>query len=298
MTRRCIGLLVTLTLAVLVAPFPTEAQPPPTVHRIGLLRTGTASAEQPFLESIRQGLRDLGYVEGQNLIIEPRYAEGSDDRLRTLAAELVQLRVEVIVAGGSAAIHAAQHATRTIPIVMAFSADSVARGFVASLARPDCRARRREPPARHVRLAHVCRGRGPHVLWAELAGPAVARRLLRRSPPEGRQAWGPAGGAADDLRIGDQPQNGPGIGPHHAPIRPLPSHRCAPVSRDASCRCHELHVADKIGHIRRDDLRIDHKGGLTSHICNENYDEGWEKASCDTMQEDAPWYVRESSPRM
>jgi putative ABC transport system substrate-binding protein len=137
MTRRRIELLVTLTLAILVAPFPVEAQPPSTVHRIGLLRTGTASAEQPFLESIRQGLRDLGYIEGQNLIIEPRYAEGSDERLRTLAAELVQLQVEVIVAGGSAAIRAAQYATRTIPIVMASSADPVARGFVASLARPE-----------------------------------------------------------------------------------------------------------------------------------------------------------------
>jgi ABC-type uncharacterized transport system substrate-binding protein len=100
MTRRRIGLLVTLTFILLVAPFPTEAQPPPTVHRIGLLRTGTALAEQPFVESIRQGLRDLGYVEGQNLIIEPRYAEGSDDRLRDLAADLVQLQVAVIVAGG------------------------------------------------------------------------------------------------------------------------------------------------------------------------------------------------------
>jgi putative ABC transport system substrate-binding protein len=136
MRRRRIGLLVTLSIALLVAPLATEAQPPPTVHRIGLLRTGTALAEQPFVESIRQGLRDLGYVEGQNLIIEPRYAEGSDDRLRDLAADLVQRQVEVIVAGGSAAIRAAQQATRTIPIVMASGGDPVARGFVASLAHP------------------------------------------------------------------------------------------------------------------------------------------------------------------
>jgi putative tryptophan/tyrosine transport system substrate-binding protein len=113
MTRRRIGLLVTLTLAALVAPFPTEAQPPPTVHRIGLLRTGTALAEQPFVESIRQGLRDLGYVEGQNLLIESRYAEGSDDRLRDLAADLVQLPVEVIVAG--AAPRSARRSTRRAP---------------------------------------------------------------------------------------------------------------------------------------------------------------------------------------
>jgi putative ABC transport system substrate-binding protein len=81
-------------------------------------------------------LRDLGYVEGQNLRIEYRYAEGSDARLRDLAAELVRLQVEVIVAGGSAATRAAQQATRTIPIVMASSGDPVGLGFVASLARP------------------------------------------------------------------------------------------------------------------------------------------------------------------
>jgi putative tryptophan/tyrosine transport system substrate-binding protein len=136
MPRRTVGVFITFALAILVAPLATKAQPLPTVHRIGLLRTGTVLAEQPFVESIRQGLRDLGYVEGQNLVIEPRYAEGSDERLRDLAADLVQLHVEVIVAGGGPAIRAAQHATRTIPIVMALSADPVARGFVASLARP------------------------------------------------------------------------------------------------------------------------------------------------------------------
>jgi len=88
------------------------------------------------LEAFRQGLRELGYVEGQNLIIESRYAEGSEERLPDLAAELVRLKVEVIVAGGSSTIRAAQHATRTIPIVMAGSYDPVGRGLVASLARP------------------------------------------------------------------------------------------------------------------------------------------------------------------
>jgi putative tryptophan/tyrosine transport system substrate-binding protein len=129
-------LAVPFALAFFVAPLFSQAQQPTTVHRIGLLRTGSALAEHPFLESVRQGLRDLGYVEGQNLVIEQRYAEGSDERLRDLAADLVQRQVEVIVAGGSAAIRAAQHATRTIPIVMALSADPVARGFVASLAHP------------------------------------------------------------------------------------------------------------------------------------------------------------------
>src|SRR5204863_2979555 len=90
----------------------------------------------PNLEAFRQGLRDLGYVEGQDLVIEQRYAEGSEERLHDLAAELVRLKVDVIVAAGSPAIRAAQHATRTIPIVMAAPPDAVAAGFVASLAHP------------------------------------------------------------------------------------------------------------------------------------------------------------------
>jgi putative ABC transport system substrate-binding protein len=87
------------------------------------------------LEAFRQGLRDLGYVEGQNLVIESRYAEGREERLPDLAAELVRLKVDVIVAGGPA-IRAAQHATSTIPIVMAVTGDPVQSGYVASLARP------------------------------------------------------------------------------------------------------------------------------------------------------------------
>jgi putative ABC transport system substrate-binding protein len=89
------------------------------------------------LDTFRQGLRDFGYVEGQNLRIERRYAEGSPARLGDLAAELVRLPVDVIVAGGSAATRAAQQATRTIPIVMASSGNPVGLGFVASLARPE-----------------------------------------------------------------------------------------------------------------------------------------------------------------
>jgi putative tryptophan/tyrosine transport system substrate-binding protein len=88
------------------------------------------------LEAFRQGLRDLGYVEGRNILIESRYAEGQEDRLTTLAAELVRLPVDVLVAAGTTAIQAAQHATSTIPIVMAVAVDPVAQGFVASLAPP------------------------------------------------------------------------------------------------------------------------------------------------------------------
>jgi putative ABC transport system substrate-binding protein len=108
------------------------------VYRIGRFTSGLppTAGPNPSEDAFRQHLRDLGYVEGHNLVIESRYAEGRLERLPDLVAELVQLKVEVIVAGGSPAIHAAQHATRTIPIVMAASGDPVGEGFVASLARP------------------------------------------------------------------------------------------------------------------------------------------------------------------
>jgi putative ABC transport system substrate-binding protein len=131
-----VGFVVTLTLSLLVAPLTAEAQQATNVHRIGWLLAGSPTEPNPILEAFRQGLRELGYVEGQNLIIESRYAEGSEERLRDLAAELVRLQVEVIVAGGSSTIRAAQHATRAIPIVMTGSYDAVASGFVASLVRP------------------------------------------------------------------------------------------------------------------------------------------------------------------
>jgi putative tryptophan/tyrosine transport system substrate-binding protein len=138
MTRRTIGFFVTLAFTLLVAPLAADAPQATTVHRVGrLLAAGSpAAGPDPSFEAFRQGLRALGYVEGQNVVIEDRYAEGSPERLRDLAAELVRLKVDVIVAEGAAAIRAAQHATRTIPIVMAATADPVGQGFVASLAHP------------------------------------------------------------------------------------------------------------------------------------------------------------------
>jgi putative ABC transport system substrate-binding protein len=91
---------------------------------------------QRWLEAFRQGLRELGYVEGQNIAIEPRWTEGKDDRLPALAADLVRSKVDVIVADTGAASRAAQQATRTIPIVMSLFNDPVGSGLVASLARP------------------------------------------------------------------------------------------------------------------------------------------------------------------
>ncbi|MBF8299585.1 MAG: transporter substrate-binding protein [Dehalococcoidia bacterium] len=132
-----LAFIVALTLSILVAPLASKALPPTKVHRIGHLSLGhPPSGPTPSLDAFRQGLRGLGYVEGQNLVIESRYAEGREERLPDLAAELVRLKVEVIVVGGVAAIHAAQRATRTIPIVMPGTYDPVGQGFVAGLAQP------------------------------------------------------------------------------------------------------------------------------------------------------------------
>src|SRR5712691_812921 len=133
---RGVGLSMTFILSLLAMPLATDAQQATTVHRIGRLLSGSSASDRHLVEAFQQGLRDLGYVEGQNLVIEWRWAEGSQERLPDLAAELVRLQVEVIVAGGSNVIRAAQHATRTIPIVMAGTSDAVAAGFVASLAHP------------------------------------------------------------------------------------------------------------------------------------------------------------------
>jgi len=111
-------------------------QQPAKVARIGFLEASTPSAIAARVEAFRQGLRDLGYVEGKNVVIEYRYAEGNFDRLPALAAELVRLNVNVIVTGGPTAIPAAKAATTAIPIVMAFDTDPVGSGFAASLAKP------------------------------------------------------------------------------------------------------------------------------------------------------------------
>ncbi len=120
----------------LVAPLTTHAQQPKKVPRIGFLGATSPSVESARIEAFRQGLRELGYVEGKNIIIEWRWAEGKFDRLPELAAELSRLNVEVIVTGGSTSTGAAKKVTTTVPIVMAQVNDPVGSGLVASLARP------------------------------------------------------------------------------------------------------------------------------------------------------------------
>jgi ABC-type uncharacterized transport system substrate-binding protein len=125
-----------LALALLAAPLAAEAQPGGKVHRIGFLGGTAPTPYAHLVEALRQRLHDLGYVEGKNLAIEYRWAEGKYDRLPSLAAELLRLKVDIIVTQGSPAARAAKDATRTVPIVMAIAGEPVATGLVASIARP------------------------------------------------------------------------------------------------------------------------------------------------------------------
>ena len=133
--KHIVGLLAIL-VALAAGGAVAEAQQPTKVPRIGYLTTVSLSAISARIEAFRQGLRELGYMEGKNIVIERRFAEGKLDRLPELAAELVHLKVDIIVTTGPSPTRAAKEATATITIVMAQDPDPVGNGFVASLARP------------------------------------------------------------------------------------------------------------------------------------------------------------------
>jgi putative ABC transport system substrate-binding protein len=134
MIRR--GIAVAACVLLCGAPLATEAQQAGKLHRIGVLDDVGEAANEANLVAFRQGLRALGYVEGQNLVIEYRSADRRPERFPDLAAELARLKVDVIVTRGTSAALAARHVTDTIPIVMASSGEPVFAGLVASLARP------------------------------------------------------------------------------------------------------------------------------------------------------------------
>jgi putative ABC transport system substrate-binding protein len=134
MNRLNAGLV--LLIGLLVAPFATEAQQSGRVYRVGYLSTPTRESVEHGLAAFLRTLRELGWIEGQNLIIEYRWAEGNVERLPALAAELVRRKVDVIVAPAGSAALAAKNATSSIPIVMIFASDPVEMGLVASLRRP------------------------------------------------------------------------------------------------------------------------------------------------------------------
>ena len=134
MSKGIIGFTLSAMLVALWVP--AQAQQPTKIHRIGYLSGNSPSSESVRTDALRQGLRELGYVEGKNIVIEYRFAEGKLDRLAQLVAELVRLKVDVIVTAGTGATRTANEATSTIPIVMTQDPDPVRNGFVASLARP------------------------------------------------------------------------------------------------------------------------------------------------------------------
>ena len=126
----------TLCAVLFAVSFPAEAQQQGKVPRIGILLPNPPTLSPQLLKAFQQGLRELGYVEGQNIVIEYRFGEGKSERYPYLAAELVQLKVDVIVTSSTPAIESVKNATSTIPIVMAASADPVGSGLIASLDRP------------------------------------------------------------------------------------------------------------------------------------------------------------------
>ena len=128
--------IASMALGLLAGPFPARAQQAGKVWRIGYLDQGSASGNGPYFEAFRHGLRDLGWVEGKNITLEVRFAEGKTEQLPALAADLVRRKVDLIVTASTPAALAAKRATTTIPIVIGFVADPVGSGVVQSLARP------------------------------------------------------------------------------------------------------------------------------------------------------------------
>ena len=129
-----LGTVVILLL--LAAPLAADAQQTGKVYRIGCILTNAPDETGHLIKALAEGLRELGYVEGRNVVLERRFTEGRQERLTALAAELVQLKVDVLVTGSNPAIAAVKQVTATIPVVMAVSRDPVGAGFIASLARP------------------------------------------------------------------------------------------------------------------------------------------------------------------
>jgi ABC transporter substrate binding protein len=169
---------VALVLGLLAAPLAADAQEPGKAYRIGTLTTSAPTAPESghHWASFFLALRELGYVDGQNLVIESRYDEGKPERLNDLAAELVRFRPDVIVAVATPKVRAAQQATKTIPIVMVAVVDPVGAGLVASLGRPG---------GEHHRSQHPVCGAQRETLGAPQGG--RARSLPCGRPVESKQ---------------------------------------------------------------------------------------------------------------
>jgi putative ABC transport system substrate-binding protein len=126
----------TVIALLLAGPLVVEAQPAGKVYRVGFLGTASAASYAPQVRALREGLRDLGYIEGKNIVLEYRWAEGRYDALPALAAELVRLQPDVLVTHGTPGTRALKEATTTVPIVMAVAGDAVGTGLITSITRP------------------------------------------------------------------------------------------------------------------------------------------------------------------
>jgi ABC-type uncharacterized transport system substrate-binding protein len=187
MDRR--AFLTMVSGSILAGPIAAEAKQAAKVARIGYLSPLSAEADSAHLDALRQGLRVLGYVEGRNAVIEARYADGRVERLPDLAAQVVRLKVDVIVAAPTSAVRAVQQATRTIPIVMAFSGDPVSEGFVSGLAQPGGNitghsATVAEIAAKRVEFLKAIVPNLSHV--ANLTTPGVTKTVLSETEAAGR----------------------------------------------------------------------------------------------------------------
>jgi putative ABC transport system substrate-binding protein len=136
MIAQALIIVVAFAISVLITPLASQAQPRGHVPRLGYLGTSSASLEAELVKALREGLREHGYIDGQNIVIEYRWAEGNYQRFPDLVADLVKLKVDLILTTGTPGAFAAKRATQTIPIVMAVTGDAVATGLVSSLARP------------------------------------------------------------------------------------------------------------------------------------------------------------------
>jgi putative ABC transport system substrate-binding protein len=200
-----------LAFAIVAAPSVAYTQPPPKIPRIGYLGPASPAEGAFLLQSFRQGLRELGYVEGQNIFVDYRWTDGRPDRGTALAAELVQLKVDLIVTYHNQTVGALQRATRTIPIVVAGMSDPVQNGFVASLARPggnitgfsslaeDLNRKRMEllteavPKTSRIAVLAVSQTPSHHRFWLEMQGAAGALKLtLQRQEVAGPNDIEPA----------------------------------------------------------------------------------------------------------
>ena len=189
--------LLVLAIGLFCAPLAAEAQQSAKVPRIGWLSIASPTpAVSHLMEAFRQGLRELGYVEGQNIAVEYRFAEGRPERLPEFAAQLVALKVDIIVTPNPAGTQAAREATRTIPIVMLGVADPVGSGLVASLARPGGNITGLTATASPVIY-------GKHLELLKETVPRVSRVAVLRNPtnPDAAQMSREVGGAARALGV-------------------------------------------------------------------------------------------------